>query len=154
MKIDARLVEQRIKEFTDLCQQNRIKVTKQRIEVLIEVLQCNDHPDAEKVFSGLRGRMPKISLDTVYRTLWLLNDLRVITTFGFSREKTRFEANLKPHHHFVCRKCGLTVDFFNDEMSRLELPQQVRSLGKIDRTQVEVTGICNNCAKSVKNKTK
>jgi Fur family peroxide stress response transcriptional regulator len=150
MKIDVSLVEKRIKEFVDLCQQKKIKVTQQRIEVLVEVMRCNDHPDAEKVFAGLRKRMPKISLDTVYRTLWLLTDLGMISTFGFSREKTRFEANLKPHHHFICRKCGLAIDFFSDEMSRLELPQHVHLLGRIDRTQVEVAGICNKCAKSEK----
>jgi len=40
------------------------------MEIFREVAQAGDHPDAEKVFQGVRERMPTVSLDTVYRTLW------------------------------------------------------------------------------------
>jgi hypothetical protein len=67
--------------------------------------------------------MPTISLDTVYKTLWLLNDLSLVGTLGAPREGTRFDANLSPHHHFVCVRCGLTLDFYSDELDELKLPQ-------------------------------
>jgi len=34
-------------------------------------------------------------------------DIGLIMTLGSAREKTRFDANLSPHHHFVCGRCGL-----------------------------------------------
>ena len=74
------------------------------------------------VFEGVRERMPTVSLDTVYRTLWWLKDLGLITTLGSSRERTRFDANLSRHHHFVCVQCGLTRDFSQFCCSANRLP--------------------------------
>ena len=93
--------------------------------------------------------MPTISLDTVYRTLWVLNDLGVITTLGGSRERTRFEGNLSRHHHFICNQCGLTADFFSDELNSLKVPVSLAELGNIEQTLVEVRGTCKKCINKV-----
>ena len=103
-------------------------------------------PDAEKVFQGVRKRMPTVSMDTVYRTLWWLKDLGLITILGPPRERARFDANLSRHHHFVCTQCGLTWDFVSDEFDSLELPDSVLSIGHAEKTQVEVKGLCLKCA--------
>ena len=91
------------------------------MEIFREVAQTGDHPEAERVHQGVRERMPTISLDTVYRTLWLLKDLGLINTLGPPRERTRFDANLSRHHHFVCIRCGLTRDIYSDELDELRL---------------------------------
>jgi Fur family peroxide stress response transcriptional regulator len=90
--------------------------------------------------------MPTVSLDTVYRTLWLLNDHHLITTLGPSRERTRFDANLTRHHHFVCVRCGSTRDFHSDELDELKLPSSAKALGQIETTLVEVRGVCRECS--------
>ncbi|MCK7479895.1 MAG: transcriptional repressor [Candidatus Moduliflexus flocculans] len=53
-----------------------------------------EHPDADAVFRAVRKRVPTVSIDTVYRTLWMLNDLGLVTTLGPRRESVRFDANL------------------------------------------------------------
>jgi Fur family peroxide stress response transcriptional regulator len=126
-----------------------VRVTHQRIEVFCEVLNSRLHPDAETVFRGVQARVPTISLDTVYRTLWLLNDLGLITTLGLPHERRRFDGNMRPHHHFVCTRCGLTADFYSDELDRLAVAEAVREFGDVDRTQVEVRGICRKCLQDV-----
>jgi len=109
------------------------------------VAQTSDHPDAESVFTRVRKKMPTVSLDTVYRTLWMLKDLNLITTLGASRERVRFDANLNPHHHFFCVRCGLTEDFYSEKLNGLSLPKSFRALGRVKTTHVEVRGICNSC---------
>ncbi|MDD2469252.1 MAG: transcriptional repressor, partial [Desulfobulbus sp.] len=108
MNIQKKDFEQRMKHFETVCRDEGIKLTHQRIEIFREVAQTGDHPDADQIFQRVRDRVPHVSLDTVYRTLWLLNDLGLVVTLGASREPTRFDANLKSHHHFVCRQCGFT----------------------------------------------
>ena len=122
-----------------------VRVTHQRLEVFREVLASRLHPDAETVFRAVQDRVPTISLDTVYRTLWLLNDLGLITTLGLPHERHRFDGNMRPHHHFVCTRCGLTGDFYSDELDRLAVAEPVREFGDVDRIQVEVRGICHKC---------
>lgn len=146
MEIEEKEVDQRMKRFETVCRDEGIKLTHQRIEIFREVAQAGDHPDAELVFQRVRGRMPTVSLDTVYRTLWLLNDLGLVETLGSSRERTRFDANLKKHHHFVCVKCGFTRDFYSNDFDNIKIPDSIRALGEIEATQVVIRGICRECA--------
>jgi Fur family peroxide stress response transcriptional regulator len=146
VKVSQKDVEQRMARFEEVCRNSGAKLTHQRMEIFREVAQTGDHPDAEEVFNGVRRRMPTVSLDTVYRTLWWLKDLGLITTLGPPRERTRFDANLGRHHHFVCTQCGLTRDFRSNQFDHLKLPDSILALGRAEKIQVEVKGICLECA--------
>jgi Fur family peroxide stress response transcriptional regulator len=147
MVINNNEIEQRIKTFETVCRDRGIKLTHQRLEIFREIAQTLDHPDAEQVFQRVRERIPTVSLDTVYRTLWLLKDIGLVVTLGTSRERTRFDANLSRHHHFICVHCGFTRDFYSNELDNINLPDSVGSFGEIEATHVEVRGVCNECVK-------
>jgi Fur family peroxide stress response transcriptional regulator len=123
-----------------------LRLTHQRMEVFREVASTEDHPDAETVFRGVRKRIPTVSLDTVYRTLWLLEGLGLVATLGPRRERARFDANFTAHHHFTCERCGLVRDFEYEEYDRLGVPPEVKRLGPVSRVSVEVRGVCRECA--------
>ena len=146
MKISKRETERRMGRFGQVCRNSGMKLTHQRMEIFREVAQTVDHPDAEKVYKGVRKRLATVSQDTIYRTLWLLKDLGLITTLGPPRERTRFDANLDRHHHFVCVRCGLMQDFYSDKFDELNLPESANSFGYVVTTQVEVKGVCLKCA--------
>lgn len=146
MKIAKKEIEQRIENFKALSRTAGVKVTHQRIEIFREVAQTSDHPDVETVFKRVRERIPTVSLDTVYRTLWMLKEMGLVTTLGSHHERTRFDANLHHHHHFICVRCGLTLDFNSEEFNNLPIPDSVTSVGSIELLQVEVRGICKACA--------
>ena len=146
MKPTKQDIEQRMARFNEACRKSGAKLTHQRMEIFREVAQSADHPDVEKVYQGVRKRMPTVSLDTVYRTLGWLKGLGLIKTLGPPRERERFDANLSHHHHFVCVQCGLTRDFYSDKFDKLSLPESVQSIGYVETTQVEVKGICLKCA--------
>jgi Fur family peroxide stress response transcriptional regulator len=139
-------VARRMARFERFCRDAGVRLTHQRLEIFREVAQAGDHPDAETVYTRVRERLPTVSLDTVYRTLWLLNEHALVTTLGTSRERTRFDANVDSHHHFVCVRCGLTRDFYSEELDDLKLPQSARAFGQIEMTLVEVRGVCRECA--------
>lgn len=128
---------------------NGVKMTPQRFAVFMELNESKNHPDAEMIMKGVRKSNPGISLDTVYRTLWLFRDIGLIESLGSHREKTRFDANLDAHHHFICRKCGGIQDFHSEELDRIKIPEAVNSLGSVERTQVEVRGLCRKCRKEM-----
>lgn len=139
-------VEKRMALFETICRKEGIKLTHQRMQIYREVACTEDHPDAEQVFQRVRERLPTVSLDTVYRTLWLLNDLGLVKPLGARRERTRFDANLSHHHHFICKKCGDTRDFYSTELDNFTLPDSVvDALGAEETTHFEVHGVCRNC---------
>ncbi|MGD1049132.1 MAG: Fur family transcriptional regulator [Candidatus Krumholzibacteriaceae bacterium] len=147
VKVDKSELERRIEHFKEAARKAGIKLTHQRLEIFREVAASLDHPSAEAVLKALEARMPTISLDTVYRTLWLLSDLGLVSTLGPRRESVRFDANLARHHHFFCVRCGLARDFESAALDALRIPKSVAALGSIHTTRVEVRGVCRRCAK-------
>lgn len=139
-------IDRRMARFEQVCREAGVRLTHQRLEIFREVAQAGDHPDADTVYQRVRERIPPVSLDTVYRTLWLLSDHGLIATLGPSRERTRFDANLTRHHHFVCVHCGATRDFYSEELDDLKLPPSAKALGRIVTTLVEARGVCHECA--------
>ena len=145
-KVDRVTVGRRLDRFKSAATAAGVKLTHQRLEVFREVASSLEHPDADSVFRAVRKRVPTVSIDTVYRTLWMLNDLGLVTTLGPRRESVRFDANLDHHHHYVCVRCGLTRDFDSAELGALRMPIALQELGRVITTQVEVRGICSRCA--------
>ncbi|MCG8508701.1 MAG: transcriptional repressor [Rhodospirillales bacterium] len=146
MSVREQDIAARMEKFERVCREAGTKVTHQRLEIFREVAKTQDHPDAETIYHRVRERMPTVSLDTVYRTLWLLVDLGMIQTLGPGRERARFDANLDQHHHFVCVQCGLTRDFVSKDFDALALPASLKEIGSVEVTHVEARGVCLDCA--------
>lgn len=148
MNVAKTEVARRLDAFKATCKQAGVKLTHQRLEIFREVAASIEHPDAEMVFRAVRVRMPTVSLDTVYRTLWFLGDLGLVNPLGPRRESVRYDANLAQHHHYVCMRCGLTRDFESPALDAIRPPASVRDLGSVVAMQVEIRGLCAICAKA------
>lgn len=137
--------ERRLEHLKAVAKEAGIKLTHQRLEIFRELVGSEEHPDAETIFRAVQQRMPTVSLDTVYRTLWKLHDLGLVTTLGPQRNSVRFDANIDQHHHYICMRCGLVRDFESDELNALRLPGAIEQLGSVVNAHVEVRGLCARC---------
>lgn len=146
MKVDAAEVDRRLERFRATLKKAGLKLTHQREEVFREVASSLEHPAAEMVFHAIQPRLPMVSLDTVYRTLKLLGELGLVTTLGAGSDSMRFDADLDPHHHYVCIRCGLARDFRSQELNALPIPETAKEYGSVIAAHVEVRGICRQCA--------
>ena len=142
---DSPEILSRLARYQTVARAAGVKLTHQRLEIFREVAASLEHPDAESVFRAVQTRLPTVSLDTVYRTLWLLHDLGLVATLGPRRGSVRFDANLEPHHHYVCVRCGLARDFTSAEFDVLHVPDAVQTFGSIVTTHVEARGVCGSC---------
>ena len=136
---------QRLEHLRAVAKDAGLKLTHQRLEIFRELAATEEHPDAETLFRAVQQRMPTVSLDTVYRTLWMLHDLGLVSTLGPQRYGVRFDANLDRHHHFSCVRCGLVRDFESEELDGLRVPDSVKRLGSVVDSHVEVRGLCATC---------
>ena len=146
MQVDKTEVDRRVEIFKEAAKKAGVKLTHQRLEIFREVAGSLEHPSAEAVLKAIQPRMPTVSLDTVYRTLWLLNDLGLVSTLGPRRESVRFDANLEHHHHYVCIRCGLARDFESAALDAVGVPDAVKAFGHVVETHVEARGVCSRCA--------
>lgn len=148
MNIDDDSMETRLAGFRTAARAAGYKLTHQRLEIFRVLASSAEHPDVETIYRGVRARLPMISLDTVYRTLATLEELGLIGSLGVRRGGTRFDANLERHHHYVCRRCGMTRDFTSSDFDRLRVPEAVLALGSVEAAQVEIRGVCARCAEA------
>ncbi|THB69653.1 MAG: transcriptional repressor [Desulfovibrio sp.] len=137
--------QKKFNHLKELCSQKGLRLTHQRTEVLRELASAKDHPSAETLYSRVKGRVPAISLDTVYRTLGTFMDLGLAAKVPVDGDLGRFDGDVSPHHHVVCVCCGAIRDFIWDEVSCGELPAEVTDWCHVTDTQVIVRGICRDC---------
>ena len=152
MGFEKKILQKRTDVFQKQLRASGVKLTHQRMEIFREVAMSEEHPDAETIYQSVRKRLPSISLDTVYRTLWSLLDFGLISTLGPPRKTVRFDANMDSHHHFVCTKCGMTRDFYDKKLDRLRVPESKSILETVQSTQVEVKGVCMSCSRKMQSK--
>jgi len=147
MYLTERQIKVRLDDFQQAARENGIKVTHQRLSIYRILITIENHPSAEEIYDRLKKKMPTVSLDTVYRTLWMLADLGFINTVSQDRGSIRFDGKTDNHHHFYCIRCRMLRDFTNKELSMLNIPNEAKQYGKAISLQVEVQGICDICQK-------
>ncbi len=121
------------------------RFSKQRFTVLDELSKVTSHPTAEEVYAMTKAKIPNISLGTVYRNLKNLEAEGTILKFTLDG-KEHFDANIKPHVHLCCEKCGRIEDYFCD-IAFLDDKVLVNKVFKINN--VVINGICQKCLTEV-----
>ncbi|WP_144498406.1 ferric iron uptake transcriptional regulator [Bacillus pumilus] len=143
-------MENRIDRIKKQLHSSSYKLTPQR-EATVRVLLENeeDHLSAEDVYLLVKEKSPEIGLATVYRTLELLTELKVVDKINFgdgvSRYDLRKEGAAHFHHHLVCMECG-TVDEIEDDL--LEDVEEIIERDwkfKIKDHRLTFHGICYRC---------
>jgi len=122
-----------------------LRLTHQRLEVIREIASATDHPDAERVYSAVRERVPTISRDTVYRTLGTLSNRGLIDRM-LAPGAARFDPDMSPHHHLLCSRCERVVDIAPEVLGHVEIPKDIVGVGRVVGARVELTGLCTECA--------
>ena len=134
-----------IKSFQKICKEQGLKLTHQRLEIFTILANMKIHPSAEEVFEQVKQAMPTISFDTVYRTLALFERHDVISRVHCLDDRTRYDPIMKPHYHFVCKKCRKIQDFFWPDLDKLQVPSGAANGGIIEGKYLELRGICQDC---------
>jgi Fe2+ or Zn2+ uptake regulation protein len=122
------------------------RLTPHRREVFQVLAESCDHPTAYDIFSRVKDRSPSISLATVYNCLEHLTTHQLIKQVQIERGQSRYCANLQPHVHFHCEKCGSVTDAHPstdfDPTQFWKLPTGTQ----ITRNEVAIHGLCPRCA--------
>lgn len=123
---------------------NGTRYSRQR-ELIYQCLkESREHPTAEMIYQKLKPDNPALSLGTVYRNLNLLAEQGSIIRMPFPVE--RYDADVAPHPHFLCRKCGSVYDLEGLAYdSGLDEDAARQSGHDVERHTLLFTGICVNC---------
>jgi Fur family ferric uptake transcriptional regulator len=99
-----------------------LKVTLPRLKIL-EILESSDdrHLSAEDIYRELLDSGEDIGLATVYRVLTQFEAADLIIRHNFEGGHSVFELDSGDHHdHMVCIETGDVIEFFNDEIEKIQ----------------------------------
>jgi len=120
-----------------------VRRTPQRFFVLEHLITKTDHATVEELHAALNKRHARASRATVYNTLHALVEAGLVRGFTLDGKAARYDANLDPHHHFVCDSCGAVEDVEWFEIPRLKGSETVSR--RIRSYEVILRGECQRC---------
>ncbi len=97
-------------DLVERLREHGVQPTAQRVAVAEYVLVTDEHPSAEHVYARVRERFPMLSRATVYNTLNLLVEKRLLRQLTLAEGRVVFDPNLERHHHFIDDATGAIHD--------------------------------------------
>src|SRR3954449_3156871 len=131
----------------ELLRERGMRVTSQRVVIHDALVAAGRHLTAEQVRDAVRDRLPGVSLPTVYATLELLEELRLIRRVH-TPSALLFDPRPDEHAHALCRRCGRVEDVDARADVGRALAAASRDGFAPDGAEVLVTGVCAACAAS------
>ncbi len=126
---------------------NHLNTTQQREVIVDYFLRSQDHVSIDELLVRVRKRNKRVGYATVYRTLKLLVESGLAHQRQFGDGQARYEVVGDHHDHLICMKCGLILEFEDDEIERLQEKIAARLGGfTVLRHRHELYGLCAKAA--------
>ena len=137
------------KQSVAVLRESGYKLTPQRLMVLSVLRHARGHLTASDIFSKVQEVYPYVDISTIYRTLNVLKDLRLVNEINLGSEENTYEwVTAQRHHHLICRTCGqvTTLDHRYLEDLGTEILDDYGFRADIDH--FAIFGVCAGCLAS------
>jgi Fur family ferric uptake transcriptional regulator len=133
--------------LTRYLNEKKLRSTKERFQILDEILKTNGHFDADELYSTLSRKGVKASRATVYNTLDLLVACGLISRYRFGENHARFEKAFgRPRHdHLICLECGDIIEFVNDRLEKIQQEVCEQKHFHQRNSTLQIFGVCSKC---------
>lgn len=139
---------QQLDHVITLLRDEGFRITPQRTAIVDYLLKTDDHPSAELIHKVVRKRYPMVSLSTVYKTLDLLRERKMVNEIEVDGE-SRFDAHTDEHINLVCLRCGKIEDVDEEELTEIQIRAAKKSKYVILKSIFELIGYCSNCKSKI-----
>jgi Fur family peroxide stress response transcriptional regulator len=140
---------QQLEQIVTSLRDEGFRITPQRIAIVDYLLKTEDHPSADLIHKVVRKRYPMVSLSTIYKTLDLLKEKKLVNEIEVEGE-TRFDAHTDEHVNLVCMKCGRIDDLDEESLREIQVKAAKKSKYLILKSNFELHGYCSSCKSKIK----
>ena len=127
------------------------RITPQRLGIIKILIDSEEHPSVEEIYSRVRKDFPTISLATVYNTLERLKEMGEVLELPFSGGSRYDGLNPHPHPHLRCTVCGAIEDLDIDLCPAAEEVAARRGYADVHH-RLEFYGVCPRCQRDERSK--
>ena len=126
-----------------LLEMKGVRPSFQRLRILEILAGTTSHPSVDDIYQELLSEIPTLSRTTVYNTLNLMVEKKLVLALSMSDAGMRYDFNTAPHTHFFCNLCSRVIDV-DTELPESLLRESVDG-HKIDDTHIYLNGTCKYC---------
>ncbi|WP_345415277.1 transcriptional repressor [Pseudonocardia xishanensis] len=120
-------------------------MTPQR-QLVLEAVRELGHATPEQICARVQAAAPAVNITTVYRTLDLLEELRLVRHTHLGHGAPKYSEREHEHVHLVCHSCGAVGEAPTGVMEELAGVLRERQGFVLDVTHVALSGLCAECA--------
>jgi Fur family ferric uptake transcriptional regulator len=115
--------------------------------ILSALRHADGHLTAGGIFERVRLDYPFVDISTVYRTLNVLKELRLVSETDMGSGDTSYEwvRQASRHHHLICRRCGTVNSIEHQLFEDLGAQILAQSGFQPDVEHFAVFGTCAPC---------
>ena len=113
--------------------------------MLHAVMGTHEHFDVERILVELGQAGHRVGRATVYRTMDILVELKLVRPLYLNGPTQRFVSALGGHHHLVCTHCGQTIEFTECVTGALARRLADQYNFQIHSHLLEFHGLCDTC---------
>jgi Fur family ferric uptake transcriptional regulator len=125
------------------------RMTPQRLMILTAVRHASGHIRAADILQHVQETYPFIDASTVYRTLGVLKEMRLVSETDMGGGEYRYEwVDKERHHHLICRGCDMAILLDHRYMENLAAEILDDSGFQADIDHFAIFGLCEKCRKS------
>jgi len=108
---DARSVVRQV--FTEYLVSHSLRKTPERYAILDEIYSRDGHFDIESLFNFMNIKNYRVSRATLYNTIDLLIDCKLVTRHKFGRNQAQYEKTYRSgqHDHLIDTLSGKVIEF-------------------------------------------
>lgn len=139
-----------------LAKNPKLRKSERRESVLKMLYNSGKHHTANEIYKEVKSKYdPKIGVSTIYRTLQLFEEAKIVNVVSISKDIKRYEINYNVHHdHLVCMSCGIIVEFQNEEIEKLQEEISKEYGFKLIDHDMTLIGLCSKCQTTLKKELK
>ena len=128
--------------------QKNIKPSFSRLRVMEYLMTERNHPTVDDIYRELVEEIPTLSKTTVYNTLALFEDARLVRRVATDGNEARYDAFVEDHGHFRCDSCEKIFDF---SIRLEEADEEGLDSFDIRERNIYYQGLCPQCRDRGKN---
>ncbi len=125
-----------------------LRLTPQREMILSVMHRIEGFATVEQIYGRVQALSAAVDVSTVYRTLDLLQELRLVNSVDLGDGQCQYElvSTHDPHVHLVCSACGAVLGADLAPVQALADHLQAAYGFHLDPARLSLPGICRGCA--------
>lgn len=140
--------------FTDYLVRNGHRQTRERYAILEQVYAMEGHFDVETLYNKmLEEKCFRISRATLYNTIELLVDARLLVRHQFDSLAAEYEIRSRAdkHYHLICTRCGIVREIKDEGIHDLVFGKRITKFTP-EYYSLYIFGLCSKCKYALKRK--